>query len=169
MGIRQVDLTVGGMTCAACSSRVERGLKKIEGVGEANVNLATGKAHVNYDPEKTTVPAFIDAICNMGYEVKSEKLILPVGGMTCAACSSRVERTLNKLNGVLNAHVNLATEKATIDYFPDKVGIADIKRTIDDIGYFVKEEENTLFSGIIAASTILLYSISLFLAPRLGI
>ncbi|MCK5255810.1 MAG: heavy metal translocating P-type ATPase, partial [Deltaproteobacteria bacterium] len=141
MGIRQVDLTVGGMTCAACSSRVERGLKKIEGVGEANVNLATGKAHVNYDPEKTTVPAFIDAICNMGYEVKSEKLILPVGGMTCAACSSRVERTLNKLNGVLNAHVNLATEKATIDYFPDKVGIADIKRTIDDIGYFVKEEE----------------------------
>ena len=141
MGIRQVDLTVGGMTCAACSSRVERGLKKIEGVGEANVNLATGKAHVNYDPEKTTVPAFIDAICNMGYEVKSEKLILPVGGMTCAACSSRVERTLNKLSGVLNAHVNLATEKATIDYFPDKVGIADIKRTIDDIGYFIKEEE----------------------------
>jgi Cu+-exporting ATPase len=141
MGTKQIDLPVGGMTCAACSSRVERGLKKIEGVGEVNVNLATGKAHVEYDSEKTSVPTFIDTICTMGYEVKSEKVILPVGGMTCAACSSRVERTLNRLNGVLKVHVNLATEKATIDYFPGKVGIADFKRTIDDIGYFVREEE----------------------------
>jgi len=73
--------------------------------------------------------------------VKSEKVILPVGGMTCAACSSRVERTLNKLDGVLQANVNLATEKATVQYLPDKTGIADLKNTISNIGYSVKEEE----------------------------
>ena len=99
MGTRQIDLAIGGMTCAACSSRVERGLKKIEGVSEVNVNLATGKARVEYEPEKTGALTFMDAICNMGYEVKAEKVILPIGGMNCAACSSRVERTLNKLVG----------------------------------------------------------------------
>ena len=143
MGTKQIDLPVGGMTCAACSSRVERGLKKIEGVSEVNVNLATGKARVEYDYEKTSVFSFIDAIRSVGYEVKSEKVTLPVGGMTCAACSSRVERILNKLDGVLQAQVNLATEKATIEYFPDKIGIDDLKKTISTIGYYVKEEEKT--------------------------
>jgi Cu+-exporting ATPase len=141
MQTKRTDLQVGGMSCAACSSRVERGLRKIEGVGEVNVNLATGKAMIEFSPEKTNEFAFIDAIKNMGYEVKSEKVILPVGGMTCAACSSRVERTLNKLDGVLQANVNLATEKATVQYLPDKTGIADLKNTISNIGYFVKEEE----------------------------
>ena len=123
METKQIDLQVLGMTCAACSSRVERGLRKTRGVSEVNVNLATGKARLAYDPEKANVLTFIDAIKNMGYEVKSEKIILPVGGMTCAACSSRVERTLNKLDGVLRAHVNLATEKATVEYLPGKGGI----------------------------------------------
>ena len=144
MGTRQIDLTIGGMTCAACSSRVERGLKKIEGVSEVNVNLATGKARVEYEPEKTGALTFMDAVCNMGYEVKAEKVILPIGGMNCAACSSRVERTLNKLDGVLQAHVNLATEKATIDYFPDRTGVADFEKAISTIGFFVKEEEKEL-------------------------
>lgn len=140
METKQIDLQVLGMTCAACSSRVERGLRKIRGVSEVNVNLATGKARLAYDHEKANVLTFIDAIKNMGYEVKSEKITLPVGGMTCAACSSRVERTLNKLDGVLKAHVNLATEKATVEYLPGKVGIANFKKTISTIGYFVKEE-----------------------------
>lgn len=144
METKRIDLQVGGMTCAACSSRVERGLKKIEGVSEVHVNLATGKAMVEFSPGKTNEITFIDAIKNMGYEVKSEKIILPIGGMTCAACSSRVERTLNKLDGVLQAAVNLATEKATVKYLPHKIGVADFKKTISNIGYFVKEEERGL-------------------------
>lgn len=144
METKRIDLPVGGMTCAACSSRVERGLKKIEGVSEVHVNLATGKAMVKFSPGKTNEITFIDAIKNMGYEVKSEKIILPIGGMTCAACSSRVERTLNKLDGVLQAAVNLATEKATVEYLPHKIGVADFKKTISNIGYSVKEEERGL-------------------------
>jgi len=76
----------------------------------------------------------------MGYTVKTEKVILPIGGMTCAACSARVERTLNKLDGVLEARVNLATEKAAVDYLPGQIGIADLKNAVSKIGYFIKEE-----------------------------
>jgi Cu+-exporting ATPase len=141
METKRIDLPVGGMTCAACSSRVERGLKKIEGVSDVHVNLATGKAMIAFNPDDTNELTFIDAIKNMGYEVRSEKVILPIGGMNCAACSSRVERTLNKLDGVMQAHVNLATEKATIEYLPNKIRIDDFKETISKIGFFVKEDE----------------------------
>lgn len=138
---KRIDLQVEGMTCAACSSMVERGLKKIEGVSDIHVNLATGKATIAFNPDDADELTFIDAIKNMGYDVVFEKVILPIGGMNCAACSSRVERTLNKLDGVIKAHVNLATEKATIDYFPDQTGIADFKKVIGTIGFFVKESE----------------------------
>jgi Cu+-exporting ATPase len=141
METKLIDLQVGGMTCAACSSRVERGLKKLDGVNNVHVNLATEKAVLEYDPGTVTIGKFLEAISTMGYTVKTEKVLLPVGGMTCAACSSRVERTLNKLEGVMQAQVNLATEKATVDYLPSKTGVADLKKTISKLGYFVKEEE----------------------------
>ncbi len=140
MEAKQIHLQVGGMTCAACSARVERGLKKIDGVGEASVNLATEKALVTYDPARVGKEKFIEAIQNMGYTVKTEKATIPIGGMTCAACSARVERTLNKLDGVLEARVNLATEKASVDFLPGQVGIADLKNAISKLGYFIKEE-----------------------------
>ncbi len=141
METKKIALQVGGMTCAACSSRVERGILKIDGVDKVNVNLATGKASIEFNPERANEFTFINAITNMGYEVKAEKITLPVGGMTCAACSSRVERTLNKMDGVLKASVNIATEKATVEYLPDKTGITDLKNTITSIGYYIKEEE----------------------------
>ena len=141
MEAKKIDLHVGGMTCAACSSRVERSLKKVEGVSGVNVNLATEKAHIEYDPTRATLRSFIGTIRGMGYEVKCEKVTLPVGGMTCAACSARVERTLNKLEGVVQVHVNLATEKAAVEYFIDKIGVEDLKKVITNAGYFVKEEK----------------------------
>jgi Cu+-exporting ATPase len=143
METKLIDLQVGGMTCAACSSRVERGLKKMGGVNNVHVNLATERAVVEYDPATVAIGKFIEAVTTMGYTVKSEKVTLPVGGMTCAACSSRVERTLNKLEGVVQAQVNIATEKATVDYLPATIGVADLKKAISTIGYFVKEEEET--------------------------
>ena len=140
MEAKQINLQVGGMTCAACSARVERGMKKIDGVSEASVNLATEKALVTYDPARVGKEKFIEAIQNMGYTVKTEKATIPVGGMTCAACSARVERTLNKLEGVLEARVNLSTEKASVDYLPGQVSIDDLKNAISKLGYFINEE-----------------------------
>jgi Cu+-exporting ATPase len=141
MDARRIVLPIGGMTCGACSARVERGLKKLEGVVSVNVNLASEKAMIEYNPEKAGFERFAETIENLGYEVKSDKAVLSIGGMTCAACSSRVERTLKKLAGVVSVNVNLATEKATVAYLPGQIEVPELAKAVTDIGYFIKEEE----------------------------
>ena len=92
-------LGITGMTCAACSTRVEKVLNKMDGV-EAQVNLTTEKATVDYDSEKTSLEDIAKKIENVGYGVLMEKTELDVFGMTCAACSARIEKVLNKQEGV---------------------------------------------------------------------
>jgi copper ion binding protein len=92
---------VAGMTCASCSARVERTLGRLEGVAEANVNLATEQATVVFDPAKLTPIGVLDAIRDAGYEPVVAETELSVTGMTCAACSARVERALSAVDGVL--------------------------------------------------------------------
>lgn len=127
------------MTCAACVNRVERGLKKVEGVEAASVNLATESATVAYDPATTTPQALIEKIQEVGYTPVVAEVELGVTGMTCAACVNRVERALKKLDGVLEARVNLATERAHVTYLPASTGLAQFKRAIRAAGYGVLE------------------------------
>ncbi|MEG2818079.1 MAG: copper ion binding protein, partial [Comamonas sp.] len=113
----QFDFTVEGMTCASCVGRVERALKKVPGVQEAVVNLATEKASLQIDnPAQAAaiLPLAVAAIEKAGYAVPQQTVDLQVGGMTCASCVGRVERALKKVPGVQNASVNLATERATV-------------------------------------------------------
>ena len=130
-----LELGVGGMTCAACVGRVERGLKKVAGVIEANVNLATERATVNYDPTLTNPSALLGKVKEIGYEPITGTLELGVTGMTCAACVSRVERALKKVDGVLEANVNLATERASVVLIPSQVTRGQLKKAITDAGY----------------------------------
>src|SRR5699024_8443595 len=116
-------LGVTGMTCAACSTRVEKVLNKMDGV-EAQVNLTTEKATVDYDTDKTTLDDITKRIEKVGYGVLMEHTELDVVGMTCAACSTRIEKVLNKQEGVQTATVNLTTETASIEYNP---GLVDVK------------------------------------------
>jgi len=122
-------LGITGMTCAACSSRVEKVLNKMDGV-EAQVNLTTEKATVDYDSEKASIEDITEKIENVGYGVLTEKAEFDVFGMTCAACSTRIEKVLNKQEGVRQAAVNLTTETASIEYNP---GLTDIKAIIEKI------------------------------------
>ncbi len=111
------ELSVEGMTCASCVGRVERVLKKLPGVQEAVVNLATEKASLTVeDPAQAALilPQAIAAIEKAGYVVPAQSVDLQVDGMTCASCVGRVERALKKVPGVQNAVVNLATERATV-------------------------------------------------------
>ncbi|MBS0330927.1 MAG: copper-translocating P-type ATPase [Proteobacteria bacterium] len=105
-------LSVGiqGMTCASCAARVEKVLKQLPGVTEATVNLATEIATVVGDTDMASVQRAIE---KAGFSVPTESLKLDIIGMTCASCSARVEKALNKVPGVLDASVNLATEQAT--------------------------------------------------------
>src|SRR5699024_12632931 len=107
-------LGITGMTCAACSSRVEKVLNKMDGV-EAQVNLTTEKATVDYDSEKDSIEDITEKIENVGYGVLPEKTEFGVFGMTCAACSTRIEKESNKQERVRQAAVNVTTDKAPIE------------------------------------------------------
>jgi len=131
----QTRLKITGMSCAACSARIERSIGKLAGVEKAQVNLAGEIATIDYDPTVVPLEEIIHKIEDIGFGVAREQLEIKVKGMTCAACSARVERVLNRLPGVLHAAVNLATEKAVVKYNPAEVSPADIRRAIRDAGY----------------------------------
>ncbi|MFB5564539.1 heavy metal translocating P-type ATPase [Bacillus cereus] len=132
---KEANLQISGMTCAACANRIEKGLKKVEGVHEANVNFALEKTKIMYDPTKTNPQQFKEKVESLGYGIVSEKAEFTVSGMTCAACANRVEKRLNKLDGVNKATVNFALESATVDFNPDEVNVNEMKSAIMKLGY----------------------------------
>ena len=138
---KQITVGVTGMTCAACSSRVEKVLNKMDGVN-AQVNLTTEKANIHYDPETSSIEDITNKIEKLGYGVHVEKVELDVYGMTCAACSSRIEKVLNKQEGVQQASVNLANETATVEYNPGMLDQTAIIEKIGKLGYDAKEKAN---------------------------
>jgi len=133
--MKQLQLDIEGMTCASCSSRVEGALCRLEGVGDAPVNLATEQASISYDESLIDAGKLVDAVREVGYSPVTAELEIGVGGMTCANCSARVERALNALPGVIAASVNLATERATLRYVPATLSPDDIARSIEQTGY----------------------------------
>jgi Cu+-exporting ATPase len=135
----QLKLDITGLTCAACSTRIEKVLNKMNGV-EANVNLALETASVSYEKEIVSSNEIIAKVENLGYGVRLDKAELDVFGMTCAACSTRIEKVLNKMNGVKQATVNLATESAAVEYYPGVTGSPQIIERIQKLGYDAKEK-----------------------------
>ncbi|MDR2740771.1 MAG: heavy metal translocating P-type ATPase [Treponema sp.] len=131
-------LNIGGMTCAACAGRIEKTVRKIEGVGTATVNLASEKLFVEF-ADAQTLTSVKEAVVKIGYEVrekpKGATVTIPIGGMTCAACSARVEKAIRKLEGIESASVNLATEKASVVYNPQVLRLSAIKEAIEKAGY----------------------------------
>ena len=131
---KNVTLRITGMTCAACSNRIEKVLNKMDGV-EANVNLAMEKATVHYDPSKQSVADIQSKIQKLGYGVATEKVALDIEGMTCAACAARIEKGLNRMEGVTSAAVNLATNSAVVEFHEGVLSIEDILEKIKKLGY----------------------------------
>jgi Cu+-exporting ATPase len=137
---------ITGMTCASCSNAVDRAVKKLDGVAEQNVNLVTELMSVTFDENKLTEADLIKAVEKAGYEATevndSKEVTIPIAGMTCASCAQAVERALGKLDGVESANVNLATEKASVKYMPEKVRLSEIKQAINKAGYQALEIKN---------------------------
>lgn len=133
-----VELPIRGMTCASCVARVERALRRVEGVRSASVNLATEQATVEVEPGLDLL-RLKAAVEEAGYEVAPAQVTLRVTGMTCASCVARVERALRRVPGVLEARVNLAAETATVDYLPGTVSVADLKAAVEAAGYGAEE------------------------------
>ncbi|MFG6119600.1 heavy metal translocating P-type ATPase [Thalassobacillus sp. B23F22_16] len=129
-----VDIT--GMTCSACSTRIEKVLNKMDGV-EANVNLTMENARIAYDPDKVSPDDVSARIEKLGYGVKTEKAEFDITGMTCSACSVRIEKVLNKTEGIQQATVNLTNETATVEYSGD-INENDIIARVQKLGYDAK-------------------------------
>lgn len=133
------SLLVEGMTCAACAKAIERTLGKLDGVKTATVNLASEKLALEYNEDQITLDEIFSKVSQIGYQLKEEETLreitIPIAGMTCASCSSAVERALNKLEGITKASVNFATERAVIQYDNNQVRISQIKQAIKKTGY----------------------------------
>ncbi|RPF57542.1 heavy metal translocating P-type ATPase [Abyssicoccus albus] len=126
-------LNIEGMTCAACSNRIEKMLNKQQGM-DAQVNLSTEKAMVELT-EDATLEQAVQTVQKLGYNVQTTELELNVHQMTCAACSNRIEKVLNKDSTIKEAVVNLSTEKATINYYTNTTNTATIIERIQSLGY----------------------------------
>lgn len=130
----RLSLPVEGMTCASCVGRVERALKAVPGVQTAPVNLATERADITFTGVANPQAA-VHAIESAGYTVREETTELAIEEMTCASCVGRVEKALAKIPGVLEATVNLATERARVRHFTGAVSTADLEAAVEQAGY----------------------------------
>ena len=141
---QKIQIKINGMHCAACAQTIQRALAKTKGVISVRVNLATETAYVEYDNDRINEKNLKEVIKNAGYDVADEleTTMIRIGGMTCASCSQAITRSLIKTDGVEDANVNLATEKATVTFYPGKTSYTKIKKAIEDTGYQVLERED---------------------------
>lgn len=137
--MKEQSYKVTGMTCSACSAAVQRTVSKMEGVSQAEVNLATETLRVSFDENNVDFNKLQAAVERAGYGLVEpqglKRAELGVDGMTCASCSSAVERALKKLDGVSEASVNLATNRAAFSYDPTKVKLTQVREAITKAGY----------------------------------
>lgn len=132
--MRKIELPVTGMTCAACAAAIEKATGRIEGVKSSNVNFASEKVTLEIE-NPVDLNAVYGAVTAEGYGLLTSRIDFAVKGMTCAACVAAVERSLKGLYGVLNVSVNLAAERAAVEYIPTIVGFNDFKKVVSDAGY----------------------------------
>ena len=139
---KQVTLPITGMHCTNCSDTVARELGKLDGVATANVNYATEKATIAFNPSILSANTIIERIKDIGYGVATGEIELPITGMHCVNCAATVEKALNEMRpGVVSVTVNFATERAQIAYIPGQVTPTDLIDAIEKAGYGVVEAD----------------------------
>lgn len=142
---KKEQIQIRGMSCSACALKIEKNLRKLPGVIEASVNYGTERATVDYDEAQISREKLEEAVKSLGYELVTPappsedaagvKVKLRISGMTCAACAARIERELNKVDGISTATVSLGTEQAIIEFSPHRIKTAQIIQIIRGLGY----------------------------------
>jgi len=135
MATQESTLQISGMTCSACAARVQKGVNKLDGVEQANVNFPLEQLTVQYNPKETGIDDFKKEVEKNGYGVVEAEAEFDVSGMTCANCSQTVEKGLNNMDGVFNANVNLALETVSVNYNEKEVQIDDMVDKVKQLGY----------------------------------
>ena len=137
----KINLKVTGMTCAACSQRVENALNDKDDVTEAAVNLPAEKAAIEYNEDELTINDLVQVVENTGYGVKTKQETIKIEDMSCASCAQNIEKVLNQAKGVLAGTVNFAAENAAVEYLPNVINKSELIAEIEKIGYTVAEQE----------------------------
>ena len=140
--LRSSTLKIIGMTCAACAARIEKGLGKLPGVSKSVVNFAAETASVTYDPAQIGLKELAAKVADLGYQVAPDKVEFKITGMSCAACSARIEKALNALPGVFSATVNLATERASVEFSGNELSFQQIQAKVKKLGYEAHDPAN---------------------------
>ena len=141
--IIKINLPVEGMTCAACVAHVENALQSVPGMVDASVNLGTEKASVEFDSAEASFQVIEEAVSGAGYKLGTQSASLNIGGMTCGACVMHVENALKGVPGVSEANVNLGVERASVEFVPGMVEIADLQKAVEESGYRVEGLNNS--------------------------
>lgn len=136
-GIEKIDIPIIGIHCSSCIPTIESEVKKLPGIEFAKVNIATEKAHIEFNRDDVNTEKIISAIKKAGYKTGQATLKLEIEGMYCASCTNKIEDELHRTPGVLSASVDLASESAIIKYLPNSVDIKKIKESIEELGYKV--------------------------------
>ena len=132
------SFAIEGMTCASCAQTVEKAAKKVRGVTQASVNLATEKLSIEYNEPTFSVENLQKALNDSGYELIAQEgktQTFAIEGMTCASCAQTIEEAVGKLSGVDKASVNLATEKMQVSYNPSAISVSDVTGAVSNSGY----------------------------------
>ena len=141
---RTVTLPITGMTCANCVGTIERGLRKLDGVEVANVNLASERASIAFDPTRLAPQALVERIRRAGYDVALGEATLALARVGDSADAQRLERALQAREGVESAGVNLATETLHVRYIPTLVSQADLREAVRAAGFEPLESDGDL-------------------------
>ncbi|MCK4848244.1 MAG: heavy metal translocating P-type ATPase, partial [Candidatus Heimdallarchaeota archaeon] len=194
--LTEVDLAITGMTCASCVASIEKGLSQLKGVHKVTLNLMTERAKVLIDPNEVETNQLISKVEGVGYgardlirkEKSPNKVDLRIEGMTCASCVSTIENSLKNNEGIVKFVVNLATERASIEFDPEITTISRIIDQINNVGYKAllimsekgfedrekdarekeyKRQKNNLMIAILFTIPVLLYSLGFVLGLRI--
>jgi copper-(or silver)-translocating P-type ATPase len=139
---KEITIGVTGMSCAACSSRIEKVLNKMDGVS-ANVNLVFENAKVTMDEAEAAPRDVVTKIEKLGYGVREKRLNLAISGMDGAACAIRIEKELNRMAGIISARVDPATEVGMVIYVPGITEPELILKKIEKLGYKVTAKNHS--------------------------
>jgi len=138
-GREKLDLPISGMSCASCAVNVQKGLRGLKGVARADVNFATGRATVLFEPRLVKPEDLVQAVRSTGYEVASASVEFPVEGMSCASCVAKIEKALRETKGVVRAAANLALGRVRVEFLPTEIASPQLKKAIESAGYKVIE------------------------------
>ena len=147
MNIKKESYKVVGMSCSACAKALEKTVENIDGVFSQSVNIATEKIQIEYDSDKVKFEHIEKIVKKAGFNLLKgiiyNNVVLKIGGMSCASCANAINKSINKLDGVENIDVNLATEKVTINYDSSKLKLSQIRNSIEKLGFKVLDKSES--------------------------